>query len=338
MPEAAVPASRHYDLNGQHLAVEAGESGLASFLDGILATFAGAFGPPDWSVRVAVAEALPSPVGELQWQGDLPEGLGAVLYHGASERTLVAPGHFHMRIDAAARQATIVAFQDRTRWLSGTAAFWLLDGILEGHGRHLVHAACLVRPGTDDTVLLFAPSGTGKTTTALALARNGWALAGDDAAVFGLGKKGAKAWALPRGLNLHRHTAALLPWLAPALRDFQGRDEQPVALAAIADLVQLARPIARRCAGIVLLEPRNLEGHHARPLAKADAVVAIALDNVKLTSSGLDANGAGLFDALTRLIAAVPVISLSVGPDPASLAPALLEVALQQILAQGGRR
>ena len=327
MPEAAgAPAHRHYDLNGIGLSIEAAEPALADFLDHVLAPFAAVAVAPDWRLRVSLAHSLPAASGALQWQGAMPEGIEAALFHGERGRLLLVPGQFSMFCDRAARSATILALPGQSRWLSGTASFWLIERILESTGRHMAHAACLVR-AAEDAVLIFAPSGTGKTTTSLALARNGWALAGDDATVVEPGAAGAKVWALPRGINLHRRTAAMLPWLSAVVKDYGDRQEQGLLLSSLRGIVQLASTAARRCAGVLLLEAPNLEGHRIRPLPKAEAAVAILMDNVRVGPGGLD-SADGSLGALTRLLAAVPVAALSVGPDPSTLSPGMLEATL----------
>lgn len=327
MPEApSVPGLRHYNLNGIGLALEAGEPALAGFLDHVLAPFAAADVAADWRLRASFADSLPAGEGALQWEGAMPEGIAAALFHCERGRLLLVPGQFSLLCDMAARRATILALPGQSHWLAGTASFWLIERILETTGRHMVHAACLVR-AADDAVLIFAPSGTGKTTTSLALARNGWALAGDDAAVIEPSGAGAKVWALPRGINLHRRTAAMLPWLSPIVKEYGDREEQGLRLSALRGILPLASSAARRCAGVLLLEPPNLEAHRVRPLPKAEAAIAILMDNVRIGPGGLE-SADGTFGALTRLLAAVPVAALSVGPDPSSLSPGILEAVL----------
>jgi hypothetical protein len=327
MPEApSAPPPRHYDLNGITLSLEATDSALAGFLDHVLEPFAGPAVPADWRLRVSFADSLPAAEGALQWEGAMPEGIAAALFHGEGWRLLLVPGQFSMLCDMAARRATVLALPGQSRWLAGTASFWLIERLLETADRHLVHAACLVR-AAGDAVLIFAPSGTGKTTTSLALARNGWALAGDDAAVIEPGAAQPKVWALPRGINLHRRTAAMLPWLAPIVKDYGEREEQGLALSSLRGILPLASPAARRCAGVLLLEPPNLEDHRVWTLPKSEAAVAILMDNVRIGPGGLD-SADGIFGALTRLLAAVPVAALSAGPDPSSLSPRILEAAL----------
>ena len=328
---------RHYDLNGQYLTVVALEGAPADLLDPVLAPFAvTGGGVPDCRITVAIRDRLPpEPRGPFRWKGKLPEGPSASLVYDAGRRILHAPGHYEVSLQDNAEVGAIALKPGNAGLLAATAVFWLLGQIMASRGRHLVHAACLVRGGTDDAVLVFAPSGTGKTTTALALARNGYGLVGDDAAVFELGVAGPWAWGLPRVLRIHPQTVGLLPWLRPALPAGQGRRTLTVRLDALVRLVDCANSRRRRCAGLAILEPPNGNAHRAAPLDKTQAVLRILGDNLRLAPGGLDPTGQKLFAALAELVAAVPVIALSVGHDPAKLNPGLLEDAWA--MARGAR-
>ncbi len=320
-------AERHYDLNGLRLTVDAEPPPLAGFLDFVLGPFAVANrSAGDFTITVETGDCPPvAPAGEMQWEGLLPERLESVLVRNGDNRTLHVPPHYQATSERSRRRARILVGKEGGRWLSGTLAFWLLDEMLIGAGRHLLHAACLARPAGGDGLLIFAASGTGKTTTALALARNGYALVGDDVAVLEFRDGSPWVWGLPRPVNLHRRTAAMLPWLAPVVGPWAEAAEQRVELDALAACVARARADARPCAGVVLLQAPGAGEHRALPLAKAEALVQSATDNVRLAPGGLDEDGERLFDALAQLIAAVPAVSLRAGSDPASLAPALLE-------------
>jgi hypothetical protein len=318
---------RHYDLNGQVLTMAALANAPADLLDPILAPFAvTASGTPDCRITVQLVETLPpAPRGPFRWQGRLPEGPDASLVHRDGQRILHAPGHYEVGLQDNAEAGAIALRPGSAGLLAATAGFWLLGHILGARGRHLVHAACLVKGGTEDVILLFAPSGTGKTTTALALARNGYGLAGDDAAVFELGPAGPRAWALPRALRIHSQTADLLPWVRPALPARGKRRAQTIGLRALAGVVDCVDSRQRRCAGLAVLEPPNGNVHRVAPLDKTEAALRILDDNLRQPPGGLDPSGQRLFVALVDLVSALPVIAISAGPDPSTLDPALLE-------------
>ena len=320
---------RCYDINGQGLTMAALARAPADLLDPILAPFAvTAGGATDCRIAVQLVEALPpAPRGPFRWQGKLPEGPEASLVHRDGRRILHAQGHYEVSLRDSAEAGDIALRPGSAGLLAATAGFWLLGHILGARGRHLVHAACLVKGGTEDAILLFAPSGTGKTTTALALARHGYRLAGDDAAVFELGAAGPRAWAFPRSVRIHSQTADLLPWVRLALPARGEGQAQTIALPALAGLVGCVDSRQRRCAGLAVLEPPNGEAHRAAPLDKTEAALSILGDNLRQPPGGLDASGQRLFAALVDLVTALPAIAISVGPDPSTLDPALLEEA-----------
>lgn len=65
-----------------------------------------------------------------------------------------------------------------------------------------VHAATVIRPGTDRCALICAPSGSGKTTLVFALLRRGWRTLGDDKALVRVGSGGVEGRALAGRLHL----------------------------------------------------------------------------------------------------------------------------------------
>jgi len=318
-------AARHYDLNGVTLAVTADRPEAAGFLDFVLSPLA--IDPtekPDCRIAIETRGTLPPAArGVLQFEGALPESLPAQLVRDGDLRTLDAPGHYQAESLRGSDLARVLVAPGSDRWLTGTLAFWLLDELLVGKGRIFLHAACLARPA-GDAILVFAASGTGKTTTALALARNGYGLMGDDVALLEFRDGRPWVWGLPRPINLHRRTAAMLSWIDPILRPWRG-EEQSVPFDKLATCIDRAAAKARPCGAMVMLQPPNPEGHRAAPMARTEAMVQAAADNLRVAPGGLDEDGELAFDALARLIAAVPVLQLEVGPDPDSLRPDILE-------------
>jgi hypothetical protein len=314
---------RAYDLNGLTLAVEAVEPQLTDFLDPILAPLAGeGVGPSDWTVFVRRAAAIaPASGGRRIWEGPLPEGLHSILEQTEWARTLTVPDHFTIMSRRASRTIEIRVMPGRESGLRGTSAFWILDELLAAHGRHMLHGACLVDPKKQEAIVLFAPSGTGKTTAALALAHSGLHLGGDDAMVLYADATGCDVWAIPRKIKVHRRTAVLLAWLEPVLKDRWTGDEQGVDLDALRPFVGVAAPRILPVGLVIVLQPPNDACHAASALDRPEALSAIAADNIRVAPGGVDADNAAAFGALARLVAATPVIALSVGPDPGSLSP-----------------
>ena len=119
----------------------------------------------------------------------------------------------------------------------------------------------------------------------------------------------------------------LLPWTRRLLQKWSAAESGLLPVGALDELA-IRGPIGRRrCAGLVVLDPPNAHGHRAGAVEKAEALLRLALDNVRVAPRGLDARGAQLFDSLARLASVVPGIVLSVGPDPTTLKPSLLEAA-----------
>jgi hypothetical protein len=188
-------------------------------------------------------------------------------------------------------------------------------------GQAMVHCAALRPEGREGLVLLHAASGTGKTTTSLALAAAGFALAADDAAVIGPDEDGRMAaWGLPRALNLHRRTASMLDWLRPALPDpWPDQDEVAVPQAHLPPPVRLER---RRLPVLAVVELRRGEATCLGPIAPADALTALVSDNVRVTRSGLWPVQQGRLDRLVAMVEQVPCYALTVAPGGAGLAAA----------------
>jgi hypothetical protein len=254
----------------------------------------------------------------------LPEGLAAVMVEHGGARSLIVPDHFAMHFLRLQRTTEIRYVPGRTGALDGTVAFWMLDDILAAHGQHLLHGASVVDPKSDEAILIFAPSGTGKTTTALALARSGCHFDGDDAVVLSSDTAGCRSWAIPRRIKIDGRTAEMLPWLTPCLSDVWTEGEQTFARNSLSSLVTLSKPQQRRVRLVIVLTPPNDRAHRVTPISKPEALAAIATDNLRVTPSGIDPDKTAALAALTQLVAGIPVVALSVGPDLSSLSAGLL--------------
>ena len=323
---------RFYDLNGVSLAIE-GDQQQIGFLDPILGLLACADRKlNDWVIRlVTVNEVDPPPLrSRTIWEGPLPENLESVCSEYDNNRTLFVPRHYSMTIETGSRTSLIQFTPEGGRWIGGTGAFWLLGGILAARDRFLLHAACLIALQSDQAFLLFAPSGTGKTTTALALAGNGLALAGDDALVLEMCDSAPFVWSIPRGVKVDRRTAGMLPWLAPALKEWDS-EEQLIKLHELDHLIALASPARRPCAAVIILKAPNSIAHEIETMSKADAVTHILSDNVSRSPGGVDANGRATFAAIAQLLANTPTLSLSMGPNPDTFHPRIIFEAINPI-------
>jgi hypothetical protein len=209
----------------------------------------------------------------------------------------------------------------------GSAIMLLVDAALTAAGQELIHGASLVEARSGLAILIVVPSGGGKTTTSLALARGGFRLMTDDASVLQPDRSRPRVWGMPRMLKVHRRTAELLPWVGPLTDKWDENGEQGVALESIGDRIAIATPAPVELGAIILLGPRSSGGSHVAPLAKSEMLTAIAHDNVAWRPAGMTPKAVRRFETFARTVAQVPAFRLSAGTDLASL-PDLLRTAL----------
>lgn len=264
----------------------------------------------------------------LVWQGVLPEGVAATLREAEHGIELTIGDRLTMRAEPERRTADMVCAPGSEALVGGTAGVLAVDAALASGGHRLVHGAALRLPG-GDAMLVSAPSGAGKTTTALALARAGYTLYTDDAAVMTPGSGAIRLWGLPRAIKVHRRTVALLPWLEGIAGRFGRAEERMLPIERFASVIPVGAGAApARLAAILILGPRTGGQSAIRRLGRADALVALARDNVLCGHEGLGARSLLRFSAIANAVAASPTFELRVGDDLADL-PRLLGPALQ---------
>lgn len=266
-------------------------------------------------------------------EGTLPEGTPLRGVWAAAGRQQLVDGRLGIRIDFR-RRLVVCRLGGAPGLLAGTAGIGVLDAILEQEHQHLVHAALLELPARlgGGGLLLLGDSGAGKSSTALALARGGFALAGDDAAVLCAGvaggvEGGVEAWGFPRAPKVHPFTARLLPWLQ-ALVPATGEEEVEVARRDLAALVPLAG-VERRLPlrAVAVLGPRGA-AHAAVPLGASAAAVRLTASQLYAPDRRLNRAVAEQFQLMTGLAQQARWrLALSLGPDLQGL-PAWLEAQL----------
>lgn len=326
-PIPTTPIQRTYDLHGCTLGIVSEDRALAAFLDPILAPLlCHPSAACDWTISLVPVDTIGIPEGGVRlFEGALPEGLPAVITQHESRRSLTVGDHFAISLSLTTRMAELRYVNGRSEAMGGTAAFWMLGDILAAQSQHLLHGAAVVDPRSDEVIALFAPSGTGKTTTALALARSGLHLAADDALVLSVRQNVPLIWGIPRRLNVSRKTASMLSWLLPCLTENWIDGEQAIDRDALAALVTLARPEPRRVGRVIVLTPPNDHEHILTSMAKPDALTRIAHDNFRIAPGGVEPDKAAAFAALSTLIATTPVVTLSPGPELSTLATRVFE-------------
>ncbi|MEW9836345.1 serine kinase, partial [Mesorhizobium marinum] len=319
---------RGFDLVGSTLNVEAEEQAL---VDAFAVLMRGMDVEParNPAFTLSVRRGAPAPIpasavlvyeGPVFWEGDCT-------YVSDGDRLhLLFPDRVSLVVDPHRKAAEIVVAENDVARAGATAGVLALDAAIDESGQFMLHAAGLTLPGRDEQVLVFAPSGTGKSTTSLALADRGFGLCADDTMVIRLEDGRATGWGLPRDLKVHRNTAAMMPWLHQYLGDkWNDEDEQALTRAALSDRVRIEKAERRPIAGIFMLERGETAGSRADPMGQTDTLVSLAADNVRTGRAGLLASHRRRFACLAGLASTVPTYRLTVGSEPRSAASAIVE-------------
>ena len=206
------------------------------------------------------------------WEGRLGDGETLLVSGTPDGRYLFAFGERALfGLDAAGRHLACAPSEAGVAW-QRVLLTKVLPNIAMLRGYEALHASAVSSP--QGAVLVLAPSGTGKTALALALARGGWPLISDDILVLGRDADGVHAHPGTPHLNVER----------PARR---GRPHREVAqvLGILGGELWLAadsvtdepRPIAAVC----LLErgfpgPLEIQTRRATPLSLAPYMLGLA--------------------------------------------------------------
>lgn len=193
---------------------------------------------------------------------------------------------------------------------------------LAGHGLHLMHAACVGLPGLG-AVLLTGRGGSGKSSTALRLLRDGWQYVGDDYVVVDPAARVAHrlyATAKVDPANLQARPD-LLPTGAVVAPDPAGLDKSIAwLLPALADRVVASLPLRAVLRCTLAHRPES----SWRAIPAGEALLALAPS----TMLQLPTSTARPLAPMADLVRALPTFELAVGSDLTTIAPsaqALLE-------------
>jgi hypothetical protein len=324
-----------FDFHGAGLTIIAPDAGWASYLrDGFRWYSVEAELAPSFTVTITqskrpAAPALPKSMPRT-WSGRLAEGVQAAI-HEDEARSLLDMGEAGwLLIDHERAQAEAVMPSGSCEAFSMTPLSRVLAAALEAKGRQIVHGASLGRPDGAGAVLICAPSGYGKTTTTLALARSGWRMFGDDLAIFiPAGDGPPLIGGLPNRLRIHRNTLALLPWLGPLPDNWNAAGEQAVTIDSLAGRIDVVRAKPALLSAIVMIGPRAAN-HRVRPMSRAEALVMLAKDNVSYTAHNVRPWHQRQYAAFADAIRKCPVFELNAGPALDSLGGVLGEALVGQ--------
>jgi hypothetical protein len=149
-------------------------------------------------------------------------GVVARLYNGAAF-TLCKPPHDRLDLycQVFSAEPAPVIFQ--------SVLVPLLSALLLRRGKLLMHAGCAVSP-TGEALTLVADSGGGKTTTCLALAREGFRLLSDELVAISLDSPGATAEGILVPMNVDRRTARFFPELSEVASRLKRSGESKLGL------------------------------------------------------------------------------------------------------------
>lgn len=282
---------------------------------------------PEPAFRLAIREdenpAVPSHL-PLTWTGQLQEREPARMYETDTLWALEVGSHGYVLIDHAAAKAELVMRRGSERAFTMTPIVAVLSAALHARGQHIVHGASLGCRDGDGAILICAPSGFGKTTTSLALAREGYRLFADDVSmiVSRTDASGPRIWGLPNWLRIHRKTLEMLPWLGPLPDRWNAEDEQAVALHDMEAILPVGKAAPAPLRAVIVIGTRA-DRHAVVPLGRAEALVRLAKDNVSNSAAGVTPWHRQQFAAYADALKSCPVFELHAGTDLASLADAV---------------
>ena len=318
-----------YDLKGQVIGITAARADLWPSFDLML----GALRmdepvQPDFHVDIVETRQLQeNPQGKLAFDGEVPLDGHCRMIDAGGVFHLVFPGQQTVSIHDKEGWAEIRVHPDsRIKW---TLLMMALDAALDAGRQHMLHTAGLTLPGGDALVLIHAPSGTGKSTTSLALASQGFGLCSDDVMILKAAPDAITAWGLPRKVKVHRHTAAMLPFVSPCLGEtWDAEGEQAVSLDRLGGIIRVEDVRARPIAALLHLA-RSADGEtRLLPMARTDAMVALATDNVRTGMTGLLPLQKRRMATIAALVKTAPTFTLEVGARPVEAA-ALIRAVVQ---------
>lgn len=326
--------SFNLDFHSTILSIESPQQELSDRIRTVFPSFVRDFDPASASFGLLLQEAAnPEAHGlPLTYSGKMSDGQDANIFQDEHRTIIEMEGATSVGINHMAQTATAYLAQGSAYRFFGTALMTAIDAALAAQGQQCVHSASLIIPGTNKAVLMCVPSGGGKTTTALALAKGGFNLITDDSSVLVKEGGGFRIWGMPRSLKVHRNTARMLPWLGPLGGTWDINGEQPVEMAALAKKVGIAPDVVCELGAIIMIGERSSQGHVIAKTGKAEVLIALAHDNVGWRAEGMTPKAMRSYAVFAQAVQSVPVLKLSAGTDLAAL-PGLVANALTEAMA-----
>jgi hypothetical protein len=275
------------------------------------------------------AESLRGDALRLFWSGTLRGGIPCQCYSGVGCRLVCLPGRAWGRLDIKRRTLEIICKSGQEACLYDGCLIPLLCELLASQGHFVIHAASLASDRRNESpgVLVAGSSGTGKTTTALALAHAGLVLLADDTSFLeSAGPDGGEVriwgWRLP--CKVHENTRRILPWL-------QGCPSRPARTdgETLVDTTGVVGESTGRTARprlLLLLGPRYPGDHVLEPLDRTQAMVRLTSENVRAYECGAQGPAGAAFRTLGQLVAQCDVYHLHVGTPLSTLAGEIHEL------------
>jgi len=280
----------------------------------------------DFTLDVAYAPFTEAPAdAPLLFEGVAPPDLHCVVRQVGEYEHYAIDGRATLLLGDRSGELRVCRGEERL--VRSGIAFQTIGAALTLGDQLVLHAAALELPASEAAVLVFGPSGFGKSTTTLSLIAAGWSLLSDDISVIKRVAGTDRVWGLPLGLKVHRNTAALLPWLKPLMTEaWNLEQEQTLSVDKLSAFLGVApaNQKPREISSIVVLTGRNPERHRFDALAKSDALRAIVADNLSRNLQGIGARQQARLGRIAELVRNVPTFGLSAGPELQSLSSEIL--------------
>jgi hypothetical protein len=261
----------------------------------------------------------------IYYRGELAGEGPCIFGEDETARYFLMPDRASFVLLASGDEGCLTVHGGEKASVGGTAFIHALDAAIVAGGQTLVHAAAATLPDRRSAVLIFGPSGAGKTTTTLALLRGGYGVFCDDVAVVRKDRGRHRVWGVPWSFKVHRQTAGLFPWLngyLPGTWDQYG--EQPLSMESAVELGRIEAAEPCDVAAVIRLGGRGSGDHALRPLSKNEALVSLSADNLRTAAGGTPHFMQSKFGVLAHLVQESATFELTTGDDMEGLGAFLL--------------